>query len=603
MKPRIIISILFFIVAFVFLSCNGPEYGTKECTGIITCHTSFVTENDIEIKKAYDAVLLNQDFVKAESIISALMNDAKIKRDRIRQLKYLTTYFLIPDLAFFSKLTTEYTALADELLFEDFSIQEIWNLTYSLFNYYYYKKDEKLSLSFASKLQDLAVKNSEEGTTALAYLAAGKANELNQRYKLAIRNLFNALTHANRSSRKDILIMVNSTISDFYSGHKMIDNALEYKSVELALREPKTFYDSLEYFHSELFYHDLISTLYPEQLFDTSRIFYIVDFAKMKGAGRLLNYTTAFLRTNLVKSNRIKELSSYYNGRGIDELEELKDKNASIFYSIQAFKSEYEKNIANADDYFRRAIDVLDEDKAHPARVSIVNLNYGEFLERIGLTEQSKKYYYKALEYAEISNDTDFKLLTYKRLSDYLIRINDYKDALKFKEKYHSLYDKQYYSLNSQDIFKIETETEQKILEEKLRREEELKKRLIDSQYNLIAVFCIVFFILFLILVRYNIPIWFIRVLGFISIILIFEYIIIQMDYFIKDGLKDSPWLLFGIKVVIISIMLPLHHLVERKLVRFLIHKRESGEPWIKLNFELFRQWFKKLDSPEDHDH
>lgn len=439
LKQKIIYKLILALIVLAICSCGKTDKISKECSGIITCHTNLTSDSDTLIFKAYHEILFEQDFSKAESTLVRLINDANIKRDNKRQVKYLTDFFMLPGLASWSNLTSEYLVLCDELMFDNFELFEIWNLTYSLFNYYYQSNDEKMSLSFASKLLDLAVKNNEEGTTALAYLAAGLANELDGRRKLAVSYLFNALTHANRSIKINVLIEVNEAISNFYSQLKMIDNALEYKSTELELRTPKSIYDSLEYFQSELFYHELVSASNPDQSFDTSRVFYIIDFAKKRGAKRLLTYSTAFLRTNLLNSNRLKDLNEYYTGRGKDELNELRETNTSVYFSLKGIISEINNDVESASEYYGKAIEVLDIKKTHPARMSTVNLQYGEFLDRNGFKSQSKNYYYKAFQFVELSNDVDFKLTTYKRLSDFLERNGEFKEALKFKNFYYSL--------------------------------------------------------------------------------------------------------------------------------------------------------------------
>lgn len=603
MLRKIIYIVLFFAFLTMHLTCNMSNMPYIECKGIIVCHTNDFNQKSPEIRQAFDEVIFALNYEKADSILHSKLNDAKIKRDKIAQVKYLTEFFLIPDLSTSSTHTIDYKILAEELLFESIDYAAIWNLTYALYTHYYMIKDGKNTLTYATKLQDLASKKIDNGTTALAYLANGNANKINQKSKIAIRNLYNALMYSNRTKRVDITIEVLASISDFYRDHKMIENALEYKSAELGLRKPISIYDSLEYFQSELLYHDLISNSNEDQLFDTSRIYYIVDFAKSKSAKRLVVYSTAFLRSKLIKSDRIAELNAYYKTRGRDEMVLLKQGNTSIYYSILAFQAEFDKNIGQADSLFKKAIQVLKSPDDVPARISKANYNYAEFLTRHGKLSDSKKYHYAAYDSAKISEDIEFQLEIYKSLSDYLFKIGEYQEAYTMQNNYYKIFTEEYNKVNGHELFKIGNEAEQLMIQEKMNEARLYNKSLQQSQYNLIAIFCLVFFIFFLLLVTYKIPIYLIRILGYISIIFIFEFIILRMDHTIKELHIESPYLLFGIKVVIIAIMLPLHHMIEKGLIKFLIHKRNTGEPWIKINTDFFKRWFNKLDSPEESEH
>jgi hypothetical protein len=62
-----------------------------------------------------------------------------------------------------------------------------------------------------------------------------------------------------------------------------------------------------------------------------------------------------------------------------------------------------------------------------------------------------------------------------------------------------------------------------------------------------------------------------IRLMGFFSLIFLFEFIILILDKWIHHLTHGEPWKIWLIKIGIISILLPVHHFVEHKLIRYLM--------------------------------
>ena len=106
--------------------------------------------------------------------------------------------------------------------------------------------------------------------------------------------------------------------------------------------------------------------------------------------------------------------------------------------------------------------------------------------------------------------------------------------------------------------------------------------------------------LILLISVRFKVPIWFIRVVGYMGVIFIFEFSILRIDSVVHEITHHTPWKIFAIKVTLISILLPLHHIVEKQLIKFLITRRQAEGNLFSFNFEFIRRWFKKLDAPDN---
>jgi hypothetical protein len=70
-----------------------------------------------------------------------------------------------------------------------------------------------------------------------------------------------------------------------------------------------------------------------------------------------------------------------------------------------------------------------------------------------------------------------------------------------------------------------------------------------------------------------------IRALGFLSFILLFEFIILLIDKPIHHFTHGEPLPILLIKIVIIGILLPLHHWLEHKVIQYLMRHPKKPQP------------------------
>jgi Na+-transporting NADH:ubiquinone oxidoreductase subunit NqrB len=74
----------------------------------------------------------------------------------------------------------------------------------------------------------------------------------------------------------------------------------------------------------------------------------------------------------------------------------------------------------------------------------------------------------------------------------------------------------------------------------------------------------------------FNVPLKWVRALGFIAFIFLFEFIILIADTWIHNATHGEPWKVLGIKVILIAMLLPLHHCLEHKAIHFITHRRNK---------------------------
>jgi len=97
------------------------------------------------------------------------------------------------------------------------------------------------------------------------------------------------------------------------------------------------------------------------------------------------------------------------------------------------------------------------------------------------------------------------------------------------------------------------------------------------------------------------VPSWLIRVLGFFSFILFFEFIIMIADHKIYHITNNEPWKILLIKIGLIAFLLPFHHWIEKKVTQYLINNKILKMPRFSLkNKKQTSSKLKKDELPEE---
>ena len=95
-----------------------------------------------------------------------------------------------------------------------------------------------------------------------------------------------------------------------------------------------------------------------------------------------------------------------------------------------------------------------------------------------------------------------------------------------------------------------------------------------NAQYMLITITVAAVFLLLVLLGLFTVSTTTIRVLGFFSFIFLFEFITLLLDNWVHDKTHGEPWKIWLFKIFIISLLFPLHHWMEHKLIQYLLSRK-----------------------------
>ncbi len=209
---------------------------------------------------------------------------------------------------------------------------------------------------------------------------------------------------------------------------------------------------------------------------------------------------------------------------------------------------------------------------------SIMNWNssYAIFL-------QKNKKYVEAANYLElniplakqIQSLTGEKEL-YKELDSLYIKAGDKQKEVANKLLLFTIKDSLDKQQKANDLLTVEIDIENKRAErEKIAYEEKVRNRN-NLQYMGITGFIFALFILLAALGKFKVKPWFIKALGFISFILLFEFIILLIDHQLHAVTHGEPLPILIVKIVIIAFLLPFHHWLEHKVMQYLTKHRND---------------------------
>lgn len=242
---------------------------------------------------------------------------------------------------------------------------------------------------------------------------------------------------------------------------------------------------------------------------------------------------------------------------------------AQIFSLIKKYDS--------ASHYFDISIPVF-EKYASVSGLPGVYQQYAKFLYESGNYARAISYLNKSASINDSLQISAGNKDVYEMLDSCYQKTGDYKLALYYNGLFQKAKTEADEKSRAKDILSVEIDAENQRKERLEKEEAEERNRRHNWQYMGIVFGIVTLFILLAALGLFNVPIRWVRALGFISFILLFEFIILLADNWIHHFTHGEPLKVIAIKVVLIAILLPLHHFLEHKVIHYLTNRKHQKE-------------------------
>lgn len=233
----------------------------------------------------------------------------------------------------------------------------------------------------------------------------------------------------------------------------------------------------------------------------------------------------------------------------------------------------YSKKYDSALVYFKRAEPAFDINHNVSSRINFLRELAASY-EGIGNYKKAIAFYDTTLQLANGTSKTWHKSNCLNALQRLYYQIGDFKKAYEYASTFYVFRDSINNLNKDRDLVLLEIDNRTKRIQKDNELAEKKLQQRHDAQYMLISIIVAVVFLLLVLLGLFTVSTTTIRVLGFFSFIFLFELITLLLDNWIHDKTHGEPWKIWLIKIGIISMIYPLHHWLEHRLIHYLLNKK-----------------------------
>jgi len=248
--------------------------------------------------------------------------------------------------------------------------------------------------------------------------------------------------------------------------------------------------------------------------------------------------------------------------------------------------------------YFNKAEASFNTGYDPSVRKNFLN-EYAECYTQLNRTPEAIRYYLQAYELCRSVSDLSGQKNVTNELKNLYQQQGDFKNAFAYSLLYDHFKDTVELLGKEKDLALMEIENVAKQQQRETDIKEEKQRRRYNLQYMLITIVVATVFLLMIMIGMFKVSTTIIRLMGFLSLIFFFEFIILVLDTWIHHLTRGEPWKVWLIKIGIISLLLPLHHFLEHKLIHYLLSRHLIT---VRSRFSLskiFRRQ-KKIPPPQD---
>jgi hypothetical protein len=183
-------------------------------------------------------------------------------------------------------------------------------------------------------------------------------------------------------------------------------------------------------------------------------------------------------------------------------------------------------------------------------------------------------YFQRARAVGETSDNLEMKQDVALALDTTYQKLGDFKNAYDYNRRYHAYADSLKMLATEKDLMLLEVEDEHKRREREELKAEEATRQRHNIQYMGITAVIASVFIMLVMAGIFRVSQGTIKIIGFLAFIVLFEFIILIADNQIHHWTHGEPWKILLIKIGLISLLSPLHHFLEEKVIHYLISRR-----------------------------
>lgn len=428
----------------------------------------------------------------------------------------------------------------------------------------------------ANILKGICLSNNKEWALAYSFLSKGELLSLEL-----------------KDPKDPVIDRLYSSLADFYYSIKEYDLSLQYLKKEAKLREESASFSELDkkYLEMEIL---VLNTKQNPAFPARKKTMELLDYADQQHLAEFKDELLTFYRSVLIDREDFNGLHEIYAEKMPDALEQIGEQSNYLQTTIKAYLAESEGRLDAAENLWVQALSMLSASE-NLEKLGYGHYRFGQFYLRNQLETAAISELEKAMQHSEKFEYQPFKEEFDKKVSALLMKAHEnqgnYEASKKYTDIYHVNQDRIKERFDKDLI--IQYGIQQRLLEDK---KEELKasekKNKHRLQYWIIFIIVIIMLLILIAVSSMTVPEWLIQMMAFFSILAMVEFVLLLIDKQVYPITQGEPIKKFLVKLAILTVLFPLHHLIEHKVTEYMLNNNIIGKPkWSKIKKSLSHLW------------
>jgi tetratricopeptide (TPR) repeat protein len=426
--------------------------------------------------------------------------------------------------------------------------------------------DYQKALDYNNKANALLPDVERDSVKVSCYVSMGNTYNSREEKLSALQNFLNGLQVAELSKKPSLVADCYGALTSFYTEMKQFPQARDYAFKMLDIHRKGK--DNANVIAT---YNTVAGIFMSEKQYDMATQYYEKAFRLSDSAGIegfKFQYNINMLNLYM-GSNQMAKGAAYFQEH--PEIAGIIEK-IGLGYQIDVVKAAFLMELKKYDSaayYFKKA-EPLMEARATPINKYSFYNNYASYFSQIKNYPKALEYLTKANAIAESGNDLEMMQDMAKELDTAYARTGNSQQSVLFKSKYYQYKDSLSGMAKAKELVGLQLDDEKRRQARLAKEKAEKMERKHNIQLMGLAIGIFSFLCLLLMLGRFKVSETLIKILSFIALIFLFEFIILIADQQIHAWTHGEPIKVILIKVFIAGVLLPLHHIVEHKMIHYL---------------------------------
>lgn len=434
---------------------------------------------------------------------------------------------------------------------------------------------------------------------AFYYLALGDLQSKDNEKINSFENYSKAIFISKDIENDSLLIQSYLRMCDFYMLNNNTVKAKENLTLASEIVSNKTQADK----YDSLFIKSNLIEVYIRENkndFALSLADELLKYCEKTGYLSIKDRVFGTIRKYYLSTNNYKEICDLYCNKYPNELERLKNNDLTVYYRVNALIFENNHKIDSAIYFLKLAEERLLQ-TSNEAGISNFYKRQGQFFLRQHDQTKALSSFKSAYDYSIKSDYFPYIIESASILDSMYNAQGDYTQAYYYAKKKYLYTDSNSTLMQNDKFLEIEIENIAKLKDLEIEKEELEQNRKSNFQVMIIVFGILLSLIILVLISSYKIPSSIIKGFGYITFVMLFEFIILILDTKIHHWAHGQPIKILAVKIVLIAIILPLHHATEHKVVHYLLKNRliSQGGHSIRSSFQLFKNWVLDIFKPD----